>query len=370
MNRTFFLFGLLASSLLFAEADPAPGPDVLIFKNGEKLIGHLHSATGAKVVFVSDSAGQVTVDWSKIQELRSPTRFAAVPKGMELGGSVDKEKVPRGTLEVNDQKLEVTPSPSAAPQSFPVADVANVMDEKDFDHAFESQSLFKGWTGQATASAAILEATQKNRAFNTLLTLERKTPSAGWRTVRRRTVINFNSSYGHFKAVDTEPVRTNLYHGEMEQDFYLSPRLFLLGGATFDHNFAQGLDLMQGYGGGVGVVVAKAERDSLELRFGMGYTHQAWSDSSANRGYLGARAAEYFTHKFANGMAFALDAGVRPGLSYTQGLMAGYTASLAIPVYRRLSMNLTSVDSFVNNPPPGFKKNVFQLAFGASYVIR
>ena len=369
MNRTFFLLGLLASGLLFAEADPTPGPDLLIFKNGERLIGHLHSATSAKVVFVSDSAGRVTVDWSKIQELRSRSRFAAVPKGMQLDGSADTEKVPRGTLDVKDQKVEVTPSAPSPPQSFPLSEVANLVDEKDFDHAFESQGLLKGWTGLATASAAILESTQKNRAFTTLLTLERNTPSASWRTVRRRTVINFNSSYGHFKGIDSAPVKTNLFHGDLEQDFYLSPRLFLLGGATFDHNFAQGLDLMQGYGAGAGLVAAKGERDSLELRFGMGYTHQSWS-TPGGRGYFGARVAEYFTYKFANGVAFALDSGVRPGLTYTKGLLAGFTASLAVPVYRRLSANLTSVDTFVNNPPPGFRKNVFQISFGASYVIR
>jgi hypothetical protein len=188
--------------------------------------------------------------------------------------------------------------------------------------------------------------------------------------VRRRTVVNFNSSYGHFKAVGADPVKANVLHAEMEQDFYLNPRIFLLGGAAFDHNYAQGLDLMQGYGAGLGVVAAKGERDSLELRFGLGYTHQAWTDSSGNRGYFGARIGEYYMHKFARGLAFTLDAGVRPGLTYTKGLVAGYTASLAIPVYRRLSMNINSVDNFVNNPPPGFRKNVFQLSFGASYVIR
>ena len=57
------------------------GPDVLIFIDGEKLIGHLESATGASVVFKSDMAGEVTVDWSKIQELHSAGKFAVIPKG-------------------------------------------------------------------------------------------------------------------------------------------------------------------------------------------------------------------------------------------------------------------------------------------------
>jgi hypothetical protein len=58
---TFNLYGQTSTS-------PAAGKDVLIFTDGEKLIGHLESATSASVVFKSDMAGTVTVDWSKIQD--------------------------------------------------------------------------------------------------------------------------------------------------------------------------------------------------------------------------------------------------------------------------------------------------------------
>src|SRR5581483_7187408 len=66
---------LAAGTTLYGQASK-PGPDVLVFVDGEKLIGHLESATGASVVFKSDMAGEVTVDWSKIQELRSSEKFA------------------------------------------------------------------------------------------------------------------------------------------------------------------------------------------------------------------------------------------------------------------------------------------------------
>lgn len=68
---------------LYAQAPNSgtkPRPDVLVFVDGEKLIGHLERASGSSVVFKSDMAGEVTVEWSKIQELRSPQKFAAIPK--------------------------------------------------------------------------------------------------------------------------------------------------------------------------------------------------------------------------------------------------------------------------------------------------
>ena len=54
---------------LHAAADPPKqDPDVLVFTDGEKLIGQLERATAETVTFKSDMAGEVTVEWSKIKE--------------------------------------------------------------------------------------------------------------------------------------------------------------------------------------------------------------------------------------------------------------------------------------------------------------
>jgi hypothetical protein len=41
-----------------------------------------------------------------------------------------------------------------------------------------------------------------------------------------------------------------------------------------------------------------------------------------------------------------------------------------MPVYKRLSLALSVLDTFLNDPPPGFKKNSFQFTAGASYSFR
>ena len=68
-------------------ADAKPTPDVLIFTNGDELTGALVSAAGGNVVFKSDMAGQVTVGFDKIKELRSGTKaaqFALLRKGVKV----------------------------------------------------------------------------------------------------------------------------------------------------------------------------------------------------------------------------------------------------------------------------------------------
>jgi len=85
-----WLAGLIAVPDLRAQT-AKPGakqePDVLIFTDDEKLIGHLVRATGAAVTFKSDMAGEITVEWTKIKELRTRQPFAVVEKTSSSTGA-------------------------------------------------------------------------------------------------------------------------------------------------------------------------------------------------------------------------------------------------------------------------------------------
>ena len=40
-----------------------------------------------------------------------------------------------------------------------------------------------------------------------------------------------------------------------------------------------------------------------------------------------------------------------------------------MPVYKRLNGSAGFIDSFLNDPPPGFRKNSVQLTLGVTYVL-
>ena len=96
----------LTAGILYGQTAQSE-PDVLIFSNGEKLIGHLISATGSLVVFKSEMAGEIKVDWSKIQDLRSSQKFAAIPKDVVLRSAGEAGRVPQGTVAMTGQKIEI-----------------------------------------------------------------------------------------------------------------------------------------------------------------------------------------------------------------------------------------------------------------------
>jgi hypothetical protein len=79
-------------------------PDVLIFTDGEKLIGHLVRSTGGEVTFKSDMAGEVSVEWTNVQELRSSQKFAVVQKDVQLHRGEADGKARHGTIAVKGQR--------------------------------------------------------------------------------------------------------------------------------------------------------------------------------------------------------------------------------------------------------------------------
>ena len=115
------------ASTQFAQDAPKPEPDVMELNDGEKLIGHLVSAAGGTVVFHSDAAGDVTIDWAKVKTLKAAGKFATIGKGVVLDKHADLSKIPQGTVSANDQKLEVNPGTGVAPTVIPVAEAANVV---------------------------------------------------------------------------------------------------------------------------------------------------------------------------------------------------------------------------------------------------
>jgi len=87
--------GILATRLLSAQDNkPKPEPDVLVFTDGERLVGHFEQSNGKSVKFKSDAVGEVTVDWSKVKELHTSQKFAVIPKNVELKRNSDLSKTP------------------------------------------------------------------------------------------------------------------------------------------------------------------------------------------------------------------------------------------------------------------------------------
>jgi len=366
------LVAACGNALLYSQPPTAakPQPDVLIFTDGEKLIGQLKSAKGDSVVFKSDMAGEVTVAWSKIQELRTSRPFAVIGKNAKLRRHMDVSQVPQGNVAMTDQKIAVQPA-AGAPRTVPVADAGFVVGQPEFDKAINREAgFFHDWGGTVTAGASLVHATQDASTFTGGIALVRAEPTEGWLAPSTRTLFDFSAAYGKVSQPGLADIKTAIYHGDAEEDKYFSPRLFGFGQAAFDHNFSQGLDLQQTYGGGLGWTAYKSAAAELDLKAAFSYIHQSFNISTSNESLVGSTFGEIYTLKFQHGILLNEQFSATPAWNNTSAYFATGGVSLTFPVRKRLGLALASLDTFLNDPPPGKKKNSFQFTAGLTYALK
>ncbi|MGH9608181.1 MAG: DUF481 domain-containing protein [Bryobacteraceae bacterium] len=344
--------------------------DVLIFVNGEKLIGQVVEATAKEVTFKSEMAGKVTAKWDKIKELRYGEPAAVVKKGVKLRWGEPFPNVPQGTVTAANGQVQVRPAPSAPPISVPVSNLQNLVTTEEFERAMhEHPSFFSDWKGAATAGASLVVATQNERTYTSNISLVRAMPTEGWLNPIRRTKVTFNSAYGILTQPGQLSVETSILHGEAQHDEYFSPSMFGFGDAAFDHNFAQGLDLQQTYGGGVGWTAIKSDSEELDVKGAMTYMRQQFQTAQANQNLIGSTFSESFSGKFIHGLTLQQDVAFLPAWNNTNAYSAVANLAVTLPFYKRFGITVGILDNFLNNPPPGFRKNSFTFTTGATYTI-
>jgi hypothetical protein len=350
-----------------AKPDVKPDADVLLFLDGERLTGHFVKSAGSSLTFHSDTLGDITVDWSKVKELQSSAKVAVIPKNVKLRRRADGSSIPQGTLSMQGQQVHLTAAPEP-PKSIPVTDAGQIVDQAGFQNALSHQpGLLDAWKGTVTIGAAVVNATQDSESFTGGVSLVRAIPTENWLEPSNRTSLNLSAAYGEVSQPSTPTIKTAIFHGDLERDEYFSPRLYVFGQGAFDHNFSQGLDLQQTYSGGLGWTLIQSDNEMLDLKTSVSYIQEQFS-GAPNETLVGSIFAEAFHRKFKR---LTLDQRLTllPTWNNTNDYSGSFNLLLTMPLYKRLNASAGVIDSYLNNPPPAFRKNSVQLTLGLTYVL-
>jgi hypothetical protein len=362
----------MLQAIAAAQTPAAPAPDVIVFTNGDQLSGTVLRGVGDSIVFKSEMAGEVTIPLAKVKELRSKSKFAILPKG----AAVNRKAIPTGSLAVGDSSVTVTP-PGAPPQTIADKDLAFIIDDSTYNKEVAGHHRFRdGWNGSITGGATIVRSTQDGTSFTAGVTAVRTIPTVPWLPRRDRTIFNLVETYGKLtqpvipQTIPASPdtvAKTNIFHSDIEQDKYLSSRFFVLAIASFDHNYSQGLNLQQIYGGGIGWTVIQTPREQFDLTANIHYERQAFQTASNNENLIGASVGEAYLYNFPHSIVFTESGSYLPAFNNSNAWSANFAAGIALPVYHRFSFNFGTTDSYLHNPSAGYKNNSFQLVTGITY---
>src|SRR5215471_9892217 len=122
-------------------------PDTLTLTGGEIFIGKLMRSSNDSLTFHSDGAGDVTVAWAKVKELTSSRTFAVIPKDVELKAQQAEGSIPRGTIHVTDQQIQITSAGGQPLQTVPTEGTAFIVDEDSYRKALHNPNFFEDWKG-------------------------------------------------------------------------------------------------------------------------------------------------------------------------------------------------------------------------------
>jgi hypothetical protein len=383
-SRSLFASSLFALTLALclpvlqpaaaAQAPEAkPSPDVLIFANGDQLTGTLVRGVGDSIVFKSEMAGEITVPLAKVKELRSDSKFAVLRKGAPITST------PRlaGTIQVGDGKITVY---NGTIQSIPDKELAYIIDAPTYTKELANhKKLWQGWNGAVTAGASLVRSTQNSTTVTADVTAVRTLPTVPYLPRRSRSIFNLNESYGKLtqptipvpdSGATVSEAKTNIFHTDFEQDQYFTPRFYTLETLAFDHNFAQGLNLQQIYGGGIGWTPIETSKQQLDLTTSLHYEKQSFELSSNDENLIGATVGETYLRHLPGKLVFTQSANILPAFNNADAYSANFAAGLALPVYHRFSVSFNTVDNYLNNPSAGFKKNSYQYVTGITYSFQ
>ncbi|MGH9485471.1 MAG: DUF481 domain-containing protein [Terriglobales bacterium] len=332
--------------------------DTLIFKNGDELTGTLLRADVHGCVFSSKMASAVTVPWNNIRELRTTTPFVVVT----TGGSVYKGRllVENGNVVISSTLLQ--------PVFLTASRIAMIVDPKTYAQEVNAHPrLWQSWRGQIVGGFSQVQATQDSTSYTTQIDLQRPVPKLQWMTQKSNTQFHFNGTYGKLSQPNTPTVRTSIFTASLEQDEDISKKMFLFANAQLDHNAAQGLQLQQAYGGGIGWKVKESGKTQLSLKADLHWTRQKFL-TAANQSFLASSVTEtlhQMLHKVIWTQSISITPSITQGVAYQMSGMSAWS----LPVYHALSLNFTVVDAYLNNPQPGFLKNSLQYSTGIQLAL-
>jgi hypothetical protein len=368
----------VSSAAAAGSAHADAGADKLVFTNGDTLTGTLVRADRTAVVFKSAMLNEVTVPWKNVRTLTTSHPYTVMLKD---------RRTRSGNLEADVETIRVAPKAEeaqkgsaaaaaatpagAADAGIPLNQTVMVLDAQTYEKRVAIHpELWQGWKMSVKGGVNLIEATQSQQVYTGAFSLVRATPELEWLPAHDKTTLSFLENYGKLTQEGVPTVRTGIFHALAEQDEYLTARFFGYISAVYDHNIAQSLSLQQAYGGGVGWKIVEREKTQIEAKSDLHYTRQSFEDPETENDLMASSFSVTGMHKLPRALLWRAATSFSPAYNRTNAFQMSGSSSLSVPLYHSLSLDMSVVDNYLNNPQPGFLRNSLQVTSGFEFNLK
>ena len=352
-------FALLAlSSVVFA--------DQVTLKNGDRLTGTVVKSDGKTLVLHTDAAGDVTLKFDAIQEIKTDEQLHVSLKG-------GKSAV--GPVTTSDGKIAIATKTSGTVEAAKedVTLIRNDAEQAAYDKSLHP-GLMNGWNGGINVGFSV--ARGNSQTENLALAFNAVHPTLNDK------ITLYASSIDTKNDLATPSTVANLNQGGFRYDRNLNPKLFVFGAGDFMSNALQYLDLRQVYTGGFGYHAIKSDATILDFLGGLNYTHETYSNGApidasgafvsygkTNR-FTALTLGEELNHKFGKSTVVTQNLDFYPNIQQTGEYRFTFNLGTVTKISKWLGWQNQFGDIYVSNPPFGSKKNdvIFTTGLNVSFT--
>lgn len=330
--------------------------DQVTLKNGDRLTGTIVKSDAKTLVIKTEFAGDVTVQWPAVQEIKS-----TAPLHVDLKSG----QAAVGTVTTTDDHIAVATSDKGVVTvaKDAVVDMRNGDEQAAYERS-QHPTLSQGWAAAANVGFALTAGNSETKNLALAFTADRK-------SVNDHIGLFLNSVY----ATDNEPgltstVTANSLQSGARYDRNISPRAFGYVNGEFDTDALQGLNLRSLFGAGFGYHAIKSDTTTLDLLGGANYTRESYEAVPPNlaftRNFLAITLGEELAHQLWKSTELTQKLYFYPGLTGSESgeYRSAFNLGTVTKIKKWLGWQNAFGDIFVSNPPAGKKRNDLMLTTG------
>jgi putative salt-induced outer membrane protein len=328
--------------------------DQITLSNGDRLTGTIVKSDGKTLVFHSAAAGDLTLKFSDIQEIKSDA---------ELYVTLKNGQTAVGPVSTVDESIQVATKsgPVRAPKD-DIKLVRNDEEEAKYQRLLHP-GLLHGWEGGLNVGFSVARGNSQTESL--ALAFNADHPTLNDKITLYASALNTTNNLA------TPSTVANLTTGGIRYDRNITDRVFVFVSADYMANALQFLDLRQVYTGGFGYHVIKNDRTVFDVFGGPNYTHETYSNGDPIPGTIPVVFASYGkTNRFAAltlgetlgqklGKTTALTQAfnIFPNLQQTGQYRWTFSLATVTKINKWLGWQNQFNDIYVSNPPPATKNN-------------
>ena len=325
--------------------------DTVVLKNGDKLTGTVVNLASGKLTVKTAYADAFPVSWDQVVSVTTDGVLILPQSSGDLKVT-GLERTDAGfVLTTSTGKVTLKPGD--------VTVLRSPADQKAYE-----DTLHPGWghewAGTGNVSLALARGNSNTTTFGAGVTAARP-------TLHDKTALYFNALYST-NGNSTPTTSANADGGGISYSHNIGARAFGYGSADFYADALQDLTLRSIIGGGGGLHVIKAPKQTFDAAAGIVWTHESYSQSefatSTVNSFPALDLSEQYMRKFGANSVLTEQFAIYPDLSNLGQYQFVLGSSFSTKVAKMLTWATTFSDNYTSFPPAGTLDNDVVLTTG------